>query len=152
MSELTNWLLSLTTLTFSAALTGAVTYFASTGALPPNGFIGIRVGRIDRSEEVWQRAHRKALPFMLAASSVALLSVIASVIVMGDPEKRITCIVWGFFALLGVGMIAALIAFLDARKPAITDEECATIVDDVGGTEDDRSGHEVQRNDDASDA
>ena len=147
MSELTNWLLSLTTLVFAAALTAAVTYFASTGALPPNGFIGIRVGRIDRSEEVWQRAHRKALPFMLVGSGVALLSVIASVIVMGDPEKRITCIVWGFFALLGVGMVAALIAFFDARKPGVPDEEWATIVDEAGGAEDGRSGHEVHKSD-----
>lgn len=83
---------------------------------PPNTFLGIRVGRIDHSDEVWQRSHKKALPWTYLAGAVATLCIVISLICMNDPVLRIRFIVIGFFAVLGFGTVMLLVAYLEARR------------------------------------
>lgn len=115
MSDTAAWLTGVILLIFAAGLLPATVLCCAAGKIPPNNFIGLRVGPIDATEGIWMESHRRAGGLSLVAGIGASGAALWSIAVFADPDLRSTLILVGFGILLVVG---AITAYLTARRLA----------------------------------
>lgn len=116
MTSFADWLVALSMLLLACVLLVSVTWAAARGSLPPNSFIGIRIGKTDASEEIWQQSHRQALSLVTVAGIVAISLGVTSAFFYRMPEVRIRLVLCGYLALLVIGGAGTVLAYLKARN------------------------------------